>query len=51
MPRGISEAVMAQLESPAMLARFADPQARLLAEMLMRTGLRVGDGCRSLLTA
>ena len=45
VPRGISEAVMAQLESPAMLARFADPQARLLAEMLMRTGLRVGDGC------
>jgi integrase len=45
-PRAISEAVMAQLESPAILAGFADPQARLLAEILMRTGLRVGDGCR-----
>lgn len=45
-PRAISEAVMAQLESPANLERFTDAQARVLAEILMRTGLRVGDGCR-----
>ena len=45
-PRAISEAVMAQLESAANLDRFTDPQARVLAEILMRTGLRVGDGCR-----
>lgn len=45
-PRAVSEAVMAQLESPAVLAGFTDPQARLLAEILMGTGLRVGDACR-----
>lgn len=45
-PRSISEAVMAQLEAPANLERWADPQARVLAEILMGTGLRVGDGCR-----
>jgi integrase/ferredoxin len=45
-PRAISEAVMAQLEDPANLARFNDRQARVLAEILMATGLRVGDGTR-----
>ena len=45
-PRAISEAVMAQLEDPAHLDRFADRQARVLAEILMATGLRVGDGTR-----
>ena len=45
-PRAISEAVMAQLEDPANLDRFDDPQARVLAEILMRSGLRVGDGVR-----
>jgi hypothetical protein len=43
-PRAISEAVMAQLEDPGNLDRFRDRQARVLAEILMRTGLRVGDG-------
>jgi len=45
-PRGLSEHVMAQLESPAALERFAYPASRLLAEILMRTGLRVTDGCQ-----
>ncbi len=37
---------MAQLEHPDNLARFADPRGRLLARILMGTGLRVGDGCK-----
>ena len=37
---------MAQLEREDNLARFADPRGRLLAQILMGTGLRVGDGCR-----
>lgn len=45
-PRALSEAVMAQLEHPNNLARFADPRGRLLARILMSTGLRVGDGSR-----
>jgi integrase len=44
-PRAISETVMAQLEAHANLERFSDPQGRVLAEILMQTGLRVGDGC------
>jgi integrase len=45
-PRALSEVVMAQLENSGNLARFADPRGRLLARILMSTGLRVGDGCR-----
>lgn len=45
-PRALSETVMAQLEREENLARFTDPRARLLARILMGTGLRVGDGCR-----
>jgi integrase len=45
-PRALSEAVMTQLEHPANLDRFADPRGRLLARILMSTGLRVGDGAR-----
>jgi integrase len=45
-PRALSEAVMVQLEHPDNLARFADPRGRLLARILMSTGLRVGDGSR-----
>jgi Phage integrase family/Transposase len=37
---------MVQLEHPDNLARFADPRGRLLARILMSTGLRVGDGSR-----
>jgi integrase len=42
-PRALSEAVMAQLERDDVLARFPDPRGRLLARILMSTGLRVGD--------
>jgi integrase len=45
-PRALSEAVMAQLEREDNLARFKDPHGRLLARILMGTGLRVGDGCK-----
>jgi integrase len=45
-PRALPETVMAQLEHGQNLARFTDPRARLLARILMGTGLRVGDGCR-----
>ncbi|MGH3584854.1 MAG: tyrosine-type recombinase/integrase [Pseudonocardia sp.] len=45
-PRALSEVVMAQLEHPDTLARFTDPGGRLLARILMGTGLRVGDGAR-----
>ena len=37
---------MAQLEREENLARFTDPAGRLLARILMGTGLRVGDGCK-----
>ncbi|HEX5349628.1 MAG TPA: site-specific integrase [Pseudonocardiaceae bacterium] len=45
-PRALSEAVMTQLEHPDNLAQFKDPRGRLLARILMSTGLRVGDGCK-----
>ena len=45
-PRALPEAVMTQLERKENLARFADPAGRLLARILMGTGLRVGDGCK-----
>jgi integrase len=45
-PRAIPEFVMNQLESADNLARLADPRIRLLVEMLIRTGLRVGDATR-----
>jgi integrase len=48
-PRALSEAVMTQLEHPDNLAQFKDPRGRLLARVLMSTGLRVGDGCKLLL--
>lgn len=45
-PRGLSDVVMAQLEQKESLECFGTPQARLIAEVLMRTGLRVGDACK-----
>jgi integrase len=44
--RALPEPVMAQLEHPDNLARLADPATRLLTVILLRTGLRVGDGTR-----
>jgi len=45
-PRALSEVVMAQLERETNLARFTDSRGRLVAKILMGTGLRVGDACR-----
>ena len=45
-PRAIPEFVMGQLESPANLDRINDPRIRLLVEILIRTGLRIGDATR-----
>lgn len=45
-PRALSEAVMTQLEHADNVARFKDPRGRLLLQILMSTGLRVGDGCK-----
>ena len=42
-PRAIPEFVMHQLESPANLDRITDPRVGLLLEILIRTGLRIGD--------
>jgi integrase len=46
VPRALPETVMSQLEQEENLARFSDPAGRLLARILMSTGLRVGDGCK-----
>ena len=45
-PRALPEQVMAQIEDPASLAKMADPAARLLTQILIGTGLRVGDACK-----
>ena len=45
-PRAIPEFVMHQLESPANLDRISDPRIRLLVEVLIRAGLRIGDATR-----
>lgn len=45
-PRALSEVVMARLERKDNLDRFGDPQALLIAKILMGTGLRVGDACK-----
>jgi integrase len=45
-PRALPETVMARIEDPANLAKMTDPAARLLTEILIRTGLRAGDACK-----
>ncbi|HEX9175333.1 MAG TPA: tyrosine-type recombinase/integrase [Mycobacterium sp.] len=45
-PRAIPEFVLHQLEDPANLDRITDPRIRLLVEILIRTGLRIGDATR-----
>ena len=46
LPRALAEHVMAQLEDPDNLARFADPAHRLITIILMRCGLRITDALR-----
>lgn len=45
-PRAIPEFVMHQLENVVNLDRISDPRIRLLVEILIRTGLRIGDATR-----
>ena len=45
-PRAIPEFVMAQLEDSTNLDRITDPRIRLLVEILIGTGLRIGDATR-----
>ena len=45
-PRAIPEFVMNQLESTDNLAHLTDPRIRLLVEVLIGTGLRIGDATR-----
>ncbi|PBJ39266.1 transposase [Mycobacterium avium subsp. hominissuis] len=45
-PRAIPEFIMGQLENPANLGRISDPRIRLLVEILIRSGLRIGDATR-----
>ena len=51
LPRGLAEHVMAQVEQPANLDRWRNPEGRLLTLILMRCGLRVGDATKTGLTA
>jgi integrase len=46
LPRGLAEHIMAQVEQPANLDRWNNPESRLITMILMRCGLRVGDASR-----
>jgi integrase len=46
LPRGLAEHVMAQVERPANLDRWHNPEGRLLTVVLMRCGLRIGDASK-----
>lgn len=46
LPRGLAEHIMAQVEQPANLDRWNNPESRLLTIILMRCGLRVGDASK-----
>jgi integrase len=43
--RHLAEYVMAQVESPANLARWTTPEGRLVTIILIRCGLRAADAC------
>jgi integrase len=46
LPRGLAEHVVAQVEQPDNLDRWHNPESRLLAVVLMRRGLRIGDASK-----
>ncbi len=46
LPRALSEHVMAQLDNAGNLARWNNPDHRLITVILMRCGLRIGDALR-----
>lgn len=45
LPRALAEQVMAQVELPANLERWQNPDSRRLTLLLIRCGLRLGDAC------
>ena len=45
LARRVAEHIMAQIEAPANLDRWPDPQGRLITMILIRCGLRVTDAC------
>lgn len=46
LPRALAEHVMTQIEDPDTLARWNDPDRRLITLILIRCGLRLGDALR-----
>jgi integrase len=46
LPRALAEHVMAQVEDPANLDRWDEPDRRLITLILIRCGLRIGDACK-----
>jgi integrase len=46
LPRRLAEHIMAQVEQPANLDRWHNPDSRLLTVILMRCGLRIGDASK-----
>jgi len=46
LPRALAEQVMAQIEHPDALARWANPAHRLVTIILIRCGLRITDALR-----
>jgi integrase len=46
LPRALAGHVMAQVEDPANLDQWKEPDRRLITLILIRCGLRVGDACR-----
>ena len=47
LPRGLADHIMAQVEQPANLDRWNNPESRLVTVILMRCGLRIGDASRA----
>jgi integrase len=46
LPRALAGHVMAQVEDPANLDRWDEPDRRLITLILIRCGLRIGDACK-----
>jgi len=46
LPRALAEHIMAQVEDPANLERWDEPDRRLITLILIRCGLRIGDACK-----
>ena len=46
LPRAVAEHIMAQVEAPASLDRWANPSYRLITLILIRCGLRITDACK-----